>query len=153
MKKIGSISNKTKFKLSENKKLLLVLGNYNYSSVLSIIIINSFKIIPKNYYILLGWLQRRCMIFRKKKKVAFRKQQRVNITKPVLKILNTMKIISYKESNYIKTWKIFSHSIFKINKYRLLLANKYELDIIICIMRNKQKQFLMKKRKLCILKD
>jgi len=45
---------------------------------------------------------------------------------------------------------LFNYNIFKINKNKLLLANKYKLNIILQILRNNTKKFLIKKEKLQI---
>ncbi len=45
---------------------------------------------------------------------------------------------------------MFNYNIFKINKNKLLLANKYKLNIILQILRNNTKKFLIKKEKLQI---
>ncbi len=45
---------------------------------------------------------------------------------------------------------MFNYSILKINKNKLLLANKYKLNIILQILRNNIEEFLIKKRKLQI---
>lgn len=45
----------------------------------------------------------------------------------------------------MKTREIISYNILKANKNKLLLANKYMLGIIICIIRDNQEQFLTKK--------
>jgi len=45
---------------------------------------------------------------------------------------------------------LFNYSILKINKNKLLLANKYKLNIILQILRNNIEEFLIKKRKLQI---
>ena len=42
----------------------------------------------------------------------------------------------YKRNNHIKNQKIFYYSIPKATKNRLLLVNKYKLDLIICIIKN-----------------
>jgi len=55
-----------------------------------------------------------------------------------------------KKSNYIKTKKSFNYNILKINKNKLLLANKYKLNIILQILKDNKKEFLIKKRKLQI---
>jgi hypothetical protein len=55
-----------------------------------------------------------------------------------------------KKSNYIKTKKLFNYSILKINKNKLLLVNKYELNAILRIFRDDKKEFLIKKEKLQI---
>ena len=53
----------------------------------------------------------------------------------------------------METREIFSYSISKVNKNRLLLINKYELDITICIIKDNQKQFSIEKRKFHIFKE
>jgi len=45
---------------------------------------------------------------------------------------------------------LFNYNILKINKIKLLLANKYKLNIILQIFRNNKKEFLIKKEKLQI---
>ncbi len=45
---------------------------------------------------------------------------------------------------------MFNYNILKINKNKLLLANKYELNAILQILRNDTKEFLIKKEKLQI---
>jgi len=45
---------------------------------------------------------------------------------------------------------LFNYNILKINKNKLLLANKYKLNIILQILRNNTKEFLIKKEKLQI---
>ncbi len=42
---------------------------------------------------------------------------------------------------------MFNYSIFKINKNKLLLANKYKLNIILQIFRNNIEEFLIEKKK------
>ena len=44
--------------------------------------------------------------------------------------------ILIRRNNYVKTYEIFNNSIFKANKNKLLLANKYKLDIINHIIKN-----------------
>ncbi len=46
-----------------------------------------------------------------------------------------------KKSNYIKTKKSFNYNILKINKNKLLLTNKYELNAILRILRDNKKEF------------
>ncbi len=48
---------------------------------------------------------------------------------------------------------MFNYSIFKINQNRLLLANKYKLNIILQIFRDNTKEFLIEKEKLQIFID
>jgi len=48
---------------------------------------------------------------------------------------------------------LFNYSIFKINKNKLLLANKYKLNIVLQIFRNNKKEFLIKKEKFQIFID
>jgi len=48
---------------------------------------------------------------------------------------------------------LFNYSIFKINQNRLLLANKYKLNIILQIFRDNTKEFLIEKEKLQIFID
>jgi len=45
---------------------------------------------------------------------------------------------------------LFNYNILKINKNKLLLANKYKLNTILQILRNNTKEFLIKKEKLQI---
>jgi len=45
---------------------------------------------------------------------------------------------------------LFNYNILKINKTKLLLANKYKLNIILQIFRDNKKEFLIKKEKLQI---
>ncbi len=45
---------------------------------------------------------------------------------------------------------MFNYSILKINKNKLLLANKYKLNIILQILRNNTKEFSIEKEKLQI---
>jgi len=45
---------------------------------------------------------------------------------------------------------LFNYSIFKINKNKLLLANKYILNTILQILRDNKEEFLVKKEKLQI---
>jgi len=55
-----------------------------------------------------------------------------------------------KRSNYIKTKKSFNYNILKVNKNKLLLTNKYELNAILRIFRDNKKEFLVEKEKLQI---
>jgi len=48
---------------------------------------------------------------------------------------------------------LFNYSILKINKNRLLLANKHKLNTILQILRDNTKKFLIKKEKLQIFID
>ena len=48
---------------------------------------------------------------------------------------------------------MFNYSIFKINKNKLLLANKYKLNTILQILRDNTKKFLIEKEKLQISID
>ena len=41
-----------------------------------------------------------------------------------------------RKSKYIKIKEIFNYSILKINKDRLLLAKKFKLSLIICIIKD-----------------
>jgi hypothetical protein len=43
---------------------------------------------------------------------------------------------------------MFNYNILKINKNKLLLVNKYELNAILRIFRDNKKKFLVKKEKL-----
>jgi len=53
-----------------------------------------------------------------------------------------------RRNNYIKTKKLFNYNIFKINKDKLLLANKYKLNTILHILKDNKEKFLIKKEKL-----
>jgi len=48
---------------------------------------------------------------------------------------------------------LFNYSILKINKNRLLLANKYKLNTILQILRDNTEEFLIEKKKLQIFID
>ncbi len=48
---------------------------------------------------------------------------------------------------------MFNYSILKINKNKLLLANKYKLNIILQILRDNIEKFLIEKKKLQISID
>jgi len=48
---------------------------------------------------------------------------------------------------------LFNYSIFKINKNKLLLANKHELNTILQILQNNIEKFLIEKEKLQISID
>jgi len=48
---------------------------------------------------------------------------------------------------------LFNYNIFKINKNKLLLANKYKLNTILQILQNNIEKFLIKKEKLQIFID
>jgi len=48
---------------------------------------------------------------------------------------------------------LFNYNILKINKNKLLLANKYKLNAILRIHRNNKKEFSIKKEKLQIFID
>jgi len=48
---------------------------------------------------------------------------------------------------------LFNYSILKINKNKLLLANKYKLNIILRILRDNTEEFLIEKEKLQIFID
>ena len=48
---------------------------------------------------------------------------------------------------------MFNYSIFKINKNKLLLANKHELNTILQILQNNIEKFLIEKEKLQISID
>ncbi len=48
---------------------------------------------------------------------------------------------------------MFNYNIFKINKNKLLLANKYKLNTILQILQNNIEKFLIKKEKLQIFID
>ena len=58
-----------------------------------------------------------------------------------------------KKSNYIETKKLFNYSIFKINKNKLLSANKHKLNTILQILRDNTEKFLIKKKKFQISID
>jgi len=45
---------------------------------------------------------------------------------------------------------LFNYNILKINKNKLLLTNKYELNATLQILRDNKKKFLVKKEKLQI---
>ena len=45
---------------------------------------------------------------------------------------------------------MFNYNIFKINKNKLLLTNKYKLNITLQIFKDNTKEFLIKKEKLQI---
>ncbi len=45
---------------------------------------------------------------------------------------------------------MFNYNILKINKNKLLLANKYKLNTTLQILRDNTKEFLIKKKKLQI---
>ncbi len=48
---------------------------------------------------------------------------------------------------------MFNYSILKINKNKLLLTNKYKLNIILQILRDNTEEFLIEKKKLQISID
>jgi len=48
---------------------------------------------------------------------------------------------------------LFNYNILKINKNKLLLANKYKLNTILQILRDNTKKFLIKKEKFQISID
>ncbi len=48
---------------------------------------------------------------------------------------------------------MFNYSILKINKNRLLSANKYKLNIILQILRDNTEEFLIEKKKFQIFID
>ena len=48
--------------------------------------------------------------------------------------------------------KILNYSILRVSKDKLLLANKYKLDVIISIIKDKQKKFLIEKKRFTIPK-
>ena len=68
------------------------------------------------------------------------------------KVNGKVNVLSRK-NNYIKTRKIFYYRIFNANEDWLLLANKYKLGITICIIKNNQKQFFIKKKITYISKE
>jgi len=43
---------------------------------------------------------------------------------------------------------LFNYNILKINKNKLLLANKYELNVILQILKDNKKEFSIKEEKL-----
>ncbi len=47
----------------------------------------------------------------------------------------------------METKKLFNYSIFKINKNKLLSANKYKLNTILQILRDNTEEFLIEKKK------
>ncbi len=48
---------------------------------------------------------------------------------------------------------MFNYNILKINKNKLLLANKHKLNVILRIFKDNKKEFLVKKKKLQIFID
>ncbi len=52
-----------------------------------------------------------------------------------------------KQNNYIETKKLFNYNILKINKNKLLLANKHKLNIILQILQDNTEEFSIKKEK------
>ena len=46
-----------------------------------------------------------------------------------------------RKSNYIKIKKIFKYSILRINNDELLSANKYELNIMLRIIKDDKKEY------------
>ena len=60
---------------------------------------------------------------------------------------NSRADILSRKNNYIETKKLFNYSIFKINKNKLLLANKYKLNTILQILRDNTEEFLIEKEK------
>ena len=48
---------------------------------------------------------------------------------------------------------MFNYNILKINKNKLLLANKYKLNIILQILRDNIEEFLIEKKKIQIFID
>ena len=48
---------------------------------------------------------------------------------------------------------MFNYNIFKINKNKLLLVNKYKLNTILQIFRDSTKEFLIKKKKIKVFID
>jgi len=46
----------------------------------------------------------------------------------------------------MKTKKLFNYNIFKINKDKLLLINKYELNATLQILKDNTKEFSKKKK-------
>jgi hypothetical protein len=55
-----------------------------------------------------------------------------------------------KRSDYIKTKESFNHNILKVNNDESLLINKHKLNATLRILRDKSKEFLIKKEKLQI---
>ena len=53
-----------------------------------------------------------------------------------------------KRSDHMKTKKSFNHNILKVNNDESLLANKYELNVTLRILRDNTKEFPIKKGKL-----
>ncbi len=66
---------------------------------------------------------------------------------------NSKADIFSRKSNYIETKKLFNYSILKINKNKLLLANKYKLNTILQILQDNTEEFLIEKKKLQISID
>ena len=58
-----------------------------------------------------------------------------------------------RKNNFIKIKEILNYSILKIIEDKLLSVNKHELGIIIYIIRDNQKQFLIKKRRFYIFEN
>ena len=58
-----------------------------------------------------------------------------------------------RRSDYMKTKKIFNHNILKINKNESLSVNKHELNAILKILKNDQKQYSIEKKRLHISND
>ena len=58
-----------------------------------------------------------------------------------------------RRSDHIKTKKLFNHNILKVNQDKSLLINKYKLNAILRILRDKTKEFSIKKEKLQIFID
>ncbi len=55
-----------------------------------------------------------------------------------------------RRSDHIKTKKSFNHSILKVNNDESLLVNEHELNTTLRILRDKSKEFPIKKKKLQI---
>ena len=55
-----------------------------------------------------------------------------------------------RRSNYMKTKKLFNHSILKINQNESLSFNKHKLNATLRILRNELEKFSIKKEKLQI---
>ncbi len=60
---------------------------------------------------------------------------------------NSRADIFSRKNNYIKTKKLFNYSILKVNKNKLLSANKYKLNTILQIFRDNTEEFSIEKEK------
>jgi len=56
-----------------------------------------------------------------------------------------------RRNDHIKTKKSFNHNILKVNNDESLSINKYKLNTILRILRDKSKEFFIEKEKLQIL--